>query len=70
MDIRRMSDVDTTELEPYIAVALERVISKYYQYQERLEYQKAHGCAVAIKIFYESICGDFSDTIPTQRGDL
>ena len=70
MALERMSDIDTREFDPAVAMAIERAVSKYYQYHGRHEYQKAHGCAVAIKIFYESLCGDFSDTLPTQRGDL
>jgi len=70
MALERMSDIDTREFDPAVSVALERCISKYYQYKDRHEHQKAHGAAMAIKIFYESMTGDFSDTLPTQRGDL
>ena len=70
MALERMSDIDTREFDPAVSVAIERAVSKYYQYKDRHEHQKAHGAAVVIKIIYESLCGDFRDTLPTQRGGL
>ena len=72
MKITRMSDIDANDpqFDSVISFALQRMIDKYYKYRSQNRHEEAKGVGVATQILYESALGDFSDTIPTQRGDL
>jgi hypothetical protein len=72
MGLERMSDLDPhgCGFDAPFAIGMERAKTKFYEYQARGAWDKAHGLAVGIKIFYDTMTGDFSDTLPTQRGDL
>ena len=63
-------DIHDPELIPLEAMALARMLEKRECYVAQGRVREAHGLGTGISIVWDTLKGDFSDTVTTDHGDL